>query len=61
MDDTAAPTPIKFPEQWAAQKKLEAHWLAGAMVQAKWQQGVDLVNEAQFDAAVTAVQSISIR
>jgi len=45
---------------WADLKATPIHWLQGAMAHAQWQDGVSLITEAEFDAAVEAVQDMPI-
>jgi hypothetical protein len=46
--------------QWAMEKKTSPWWVAGAAMHAGWALGRE-VNEADYDAAITAVQKVRVR
>lgn len=51
---------LRTVEEWAAEKHTEDHWLAAARYAFRWGLGRQ-VFEAIYDAAIAAVQTISLR
>lgn len=56
----AAPSPRKFPSQWAAQKKPEAWQFAAASAAGRWEPEFPALTEDEFDAAIKAASEIRI-
>ena len=49
------------PENWAAEKGTNIHILAGAFTFAKWERGITLIQESEFDYVIDAVLNLKFR